>query len=361
MNIWAAFLTGLTTGGITCVAVQGGLLAAVIANQKNHRSLLEAAANKPIQLFSARDWLPITSFLGAKLIAHTLLGFALGSIGALFTTSHSVALFFQFLTGIFMLATVGNLLDAHPIFRYVVFQPPHFLQRFIRKQTKNQDLFTPAILGMFTIFIPCGITQAMEIVALQSGNGFSGAAVMAAFTLGTMPMFAAIGLVTNTVSGIWQQRLQVVTAAIVFVLAIHSLNGVAVSLNSPITAQKVAGQVELMITPPAIYRQKLAKQQQNYSMAPIVNGVQKIKIDVKENGYYPNFITVRQNIPVEIDLETKETFSCANQFELSSFDIHAQLGPTERKTVAFTPTEVGEYPFNCSMGMFDGKIVVVKG
>ena len=34
MNLWVAFITGLTTGGVSCAAMQGGLLAGLIANQK---------------------------------------------------------------------------------------------------------------------------------------------------------------------------------------------------------------------------------------------------------------------------------------------------------------------------------------
>ena len=34
MNLLLIFLTGLTTGGLSCLAMQGGLLAGVIANQK---------------------------------------------------------------------------------------------------------------------------------------------------------------------------------------------------------------------------------------------------------------------------------------------------------------------------------------
>lgn len=34
MNLFVIFLTGLTTGGISCIAMQGGLLTSVIANQK---------------------------------------------------------------------------------------------------------------------------------------------------------------------------------------------------------------------------------------------------------------------------------------------------------------------------------------
>lgn len=34
MNPWAVFITGLTTGGLTCVAVQGGLLMGYLANRQ---------------------------------------------------------------------------------------------------------------------------------------------------------------------------------------------------------------------------------------------------------------------------------------------------------------------------------------
>jgi len=36
-SLWAIFLTGLITGGLTCMAVQGGLLAATIAQREEER------------------------------------------------------------------------------------------------------------------------------------------------------------------------------------------------------------------------------------------------------------------------------------------------------------------------------------
>ena len=34
MDLWVIFLTGLTVGGLTCLAVQGGLLASVITSRE---------------------------------------------------------------------------------------------------------------------------------------------------------------------------------------------------------------------------------------------------------------------------------------------------------------------------------------
>ena len=45
MNLWIIFLTGLTTGGLACLAVQGGLLTSIIANQKD-QEIDELESNK---------------------------------------------------------------------------------------------------------------------------------------------------------------------------------------------------------------------------------------------------------------------------------------------------------------------------
>ena len=146
MNLFVIFLTGLTTGGLSCIAMQGGLLASVIANQKDqeHDSLVEnkntykekkrqkylkkiQKKNFSLKSFDQLDWLPVTMFLGAKLISHTILGLLLGLLGSAITLSLGIRLTFQVFTALFMFATAMNLMDVHPIFRFVMFQPPKFM------------------------------------------------------------------------------------------------------------------------------------------------------------------------------------------------------------------------------------------
>src|SRR5258708_5926467 len=111
-QIWLAFLTGLTTGGISCIAVQGGLLATTITedNRFTHVGI----------------------FLVAKLVAYTILGFFLGAIGSALIISSSFQAWMQIGIGIFMIITVLRLLDVHPIFRYFVIRPPKFVYKFMR-------------------------------------------------------------------------------------------------------------------------------------------------------------------------------------------------------------------------------------
>jgi hypothetical protein len=47
-----------------------------------------------------------------------------------------------------------------------------------------------ALLGFFTPFIPCGPLYLMFGIALVAGSFFEGAKLMAAFALGTLPLYA---------------------------------------------------------------------------------------------------------------------------------------------------------------------------
>src|SRR5688572_21391179 len=131
MNLFVIFLTGLTTGGLSCLSVQGGLLASIISNQKKQEQ--EKSPND-IAL-SSHDWKPVGLFLLAKLIAHIFLGFSLGLMGSYITLSLEIKLFFQTLTALFMFASAMNLLNVHPVFRYLSFQPPAIIRKMLKQKT----------------------------------------------------------------------------------------------------------------------------------------------------------------------------------------------------------------------------------
>src|SRR5438094_6748859 len=127
MNLWVIFLTGLTTGGLTCLAVQGGLLASAMTRQitvpvttTRHGHKSKAAKNKinatltSIQL--PKDPWPVVYFLAAKLLAYTLLGFLLGALGSALQITPTLQAIMQIVAGVFMLATALNMLNVHPIF-----------------------------------------------------------------------------------------------------------------------------------------------------------------------------------------------------------------------------------------------------
>ncbi|MDQ3008913.1 MAG: sulfite exporter TauE/SafE family protein [bacterium] len=337
MNLWIIFLTGLTTGSLSCLAMQGGLLASVIANQED----------------SDQPWIAVALFLLSKLVAHTILGFLLGWLGSQLELSLTVRLLFQGLAALFMLATAANLLNLHPIFRYVVVQPPKALSRIVRNSSKGKAGFAPAVLGFLTVFIPCGVTQAMEVLAITSGNPLLGAAIMFFFVLGTFPLFSLIGVATAKLSETFRVHFLRFAAVILIFLGLSSVNGVLVVLDAPVTWEKIVQPVSYFFSD-----ERFAS---NRRSAVIVNeaGVQPVNIIATNDGYSPRSITVKAGIPVALTLATKDTYTCATSFVFKEFNIRMLLGPTDSQTVSFTPTETGKYTFTCSMGMYTGVMEVI--
>lgn len=347
MNLITVFITGLTTGGLTCLAMQGGLLTGVIANQKEE----EVSGKNKNNKLDLMDWLPVGMFLTMKLISHVLLGFLLGLLGSAFTLSLGLKLFFQTLASLFMIATAMNLLEVHPIFRRIAFQPPRFMQRWIRNTSKSKALFAPAMLGMMTIFIPCGVTQAMEVNAIASGRPISGALIMAAFVLGTWPLFSLIGVLASRLSEMFQKWFLYAAAIVLIFMGISGIRGVYAVMGAPKNLDQLAEFI--------VRANTSAKIAQNEGATEKTGQVQEIKIQIVNSGYIPAKITVKKGILVRLTLQTQNTYSCASAFILRKFGIQVQLGPTDKKVFTFVPTETGKFPYTCAMGMYRGVLEVI--
>src|SRR5664279_3318142 len=226
INLLTIFTTGLLTGGLTCMAVQGGLLAATLAQHEEEKLKTQAKTG---------NTLPILSFLIAKLVAYTILGLLLGWLGSFFELSLQAKVVLQVVVVIFMVGTALNLLNVHPIFRYFVIQPPRFLTRLVRKQSKRKDMFAPAILGAFTIFIPCGTTQAMMALAVGSGSTLVGGAILFSFVLGTSPIFFLLGYMTMKLGDVLQRRFMKIAAFAIILIAVFNLDSAVALTGSQYT------------------------------------------------------------------------------------------------------------------------------
>jgi sulfite exporter TauE/SafE len=334
INLLTIFLTGLFAGGLSCMAVQGGLLASTLAQREEAR--LEQKTKK------TGNALPILVFLLTKLFAYTLLGFLLGWFGSLFQLS----LLFQFLmlvfVAFFMIGTALNILEVHPVFRYFAIQPPRFLTRLVRKQSKSDDMFAPAILGFFTVLIPCGTTQAMMALAIASGNPFLGSAILFSFVVGTAPLFFLLGYFTTKLSAVHHGRFMKFTAVAILLLAVFNLNnalslaGIGVSFGN-VSSQKGSG---------STVNNQLAATEATINIGP--------------GGYSPNIITLKSGSHVTLNLTNKGAFTCASSFTIPQLGVQkvVQVGSTEK--IEFdTPNEPTQIPFMCSMGMYRGVINVI--
>lgn len=348
MSLWVIFLTGLTVGGVGCIAVQGGLLASVIASREE--ADLEEGSRRKHTIW------PTLSFLAAKLVVYLLLGFALGAFGKALEISDNVRTWMQLLAGFYMVAVALNLLNVHPVFRYVVIQPPKFFARLARNQSKSKDLFAPTFLGIMTIFIPCGTTIAMEALAISSGNPVTGAAILGAFVLGTSPLFFVLGYLTTALGDAFRSKFLKLAALLVIYLGLTSINGSLVAFGSPVTFRTLADNSPIQINLNGETTTEATVADNNVQL---IDGVQNVAIKVFPNGYNPNLVRAKVGIPIKLNLTTTGGYGCTSSFVMPSLGIRRRLPRTGTDTIDLPAQNPGKITWTCSMGMYSGVLEVI--
>lgn len=332
VNVWGIFLLGLFTGGLTCLAVQGGLLTATIAQREE-----EKLKEKTKQSGNA---LPIIAFLGAKLVAYTLFGFLLGWFGSLFQLSITAQIVMQIAVAVFMLGTALSILNVHPIFRYFIIQPPKFVTRMVRNKSKSKSLFAPVLLGAFTVFIPCGTTQAMMALAMGSGNPLIGSAVLFSFVLGTSPLFFVLGYFATKLSESLHKMFMRITAGVLILLSLFNLNNVLALTGNTWTFDSV-------------FNQSLLNAPQDVTQKDVV-------IEIEEEGYAPQVVTVNKGEKISFHIKNDGVYTCAAAFTIPAFNYQKFIPGGKTETIELTmPDKPTQIPFMCSMGMYRGVINVL--
>ena len=344
-----AFITGITTGGLSCLAVQGGLLASSLAHQIEQDYVEQSAHHKRGKVsVRSNSAFPILLFLISKLVAYTLLGALLGWLGSYLTLSPMTRAMLMMAIGIFMIGNALRMFNVHPIFRYFSIEPPKFITRYIRRTAKGTDTFTPLFLGALTVFIPCGITQAMMATALGTGSAAMGAALMFAFVLGTSPVFFIIAYLTTELGARLEKFFMRFVAVVVLILGFTTLNSGLNVLGSPLSFQNLTRN----LIPSESVSDPVAESPQTSATAG------EIFLNVNNDGYFPRSLSAPADTAVTLNLVTNQTYSCARDFVIPSLDVYELLPDTGTMQVSIPAQPKGTTMFfTCSMGMYTGQIV----
>lgn len=91
--------------------------------------------------------------------------------------------------------------------------------------------------------------------------------------------------------------------------------------------------------------------------AAVSGGLQSALVVVK-GGYTPDTIVVERGRPVRLIFRREESALCSERVVIPGFDKSALLPEGEEVSIDFLPTQKGEFPFACQMGMLRGRIVV---
>jgi sulfite exporter TauE/SafE len=349
-----AFVTGLTTGGLSCLAVQGGLLASSLAHQIEQDYVEQASQRKTNKKSKVQtsvrpsSALPIFLFLVAKIVAYTLLGALLGLLGSYLTLSPATRALLMIAIGIFMVGNALRMFNVHPVFRYFSIEPPKFITRYIRRTAKGTDTFTPLFLGALTVFIPCGVTQAMMAAALGTGSVGMGAALLFAFTLGTSPVFFVIAYLTTELGSRLEKFFMRFVAAVVLILGLVTMNSGLNILGSPLSVQNLSR---------SLFPSNGGAVAETGSASPVA-GDEDLTLQVQNQGYFPQTLKAPAGQTVTLNLVTNKTYSCSRDFVIPELDYYELLPDTGMVQVSIPAHEKGSTLFfTCSMGMYTGRIL----
>jgi len=163
-----SFIIGLIASVSSCLAIVGGLVLSLSAK---------------ISQDNVSDTKTFTLFHIGRFASFVVLGGVLGALGGAIGISFTLTAILGILASVVMLLLGLNLVGV--LAKNKVSLPSGLFNFFSKIEHKT---FTPLILGFATFFLPCGFTQSMQVAALSTGSFVSGALIMGAFALGTLPV-----------------------------------------------------------------------------------------------------------------------------------------------------------------------------
>lgn len=327
-------LVGLTAGFSTCMALVGGLVLGVSAR---HNELHPEAT-------TMEKFRPHLFFNLGRIVSYTFLGGLLGLVGSTLQPSSFVLGLLTIAVGLVMLVMGLQLIEIFPWAHKLKLTLPKGLGRAfgIGGHQKEYSHKNSLALGAATFFLPCGFTQAMQVLAVSTGSFFYGALVMGLFALGTMPGLLAVGGLTAAVKGGAARKFFKFAGLTVLIFALFNIsNGLGLTGFNLTYSQAAVKNVDI-----------------NDPNVTLENGVQVVRMKQLAGGYSPNRFTIRQGLPVKWIIDSQSQYTCAASLIMQKYNIRKNLVKGQN-IIEFTPTQTGRILFSCSMGMYTGSFNVV--
>lgn len=194
----------------------------------------------------ARRLLTHGAYNGGRLVAYAVLGAAVGGLGAALDVAGElagmqrvaavVAGFVMVAWGVIALLRIGGMRVL--VHRASSGAAGRWLRRGMAAVGRRPPLTRATLVGLLTGLLPCGWLWAFLVTAAGTGHPATGAAVMVAFWIGTVPALVAIGLGFQLVGAPLRRHVPAVTAVLVVALGILALVGRPTSVLAGIAARE---------------------------------------------------------------------------------------------------------------------------
>lgn len=330
INIFVALLMGVVASLSTCLALTGGIVMSfgattTIHEGRNHHLLARA--------------IPHLYFHVGRIGGFAVLGGILGAIGSKINYSLTFTGYLTMVIAVVMFYVGLQILHIVPNITKLGFHLPKFLSKKIHDLEGNSHHLTPILLGILTFFLPCGFTQTMQLAAVASQSFASGALIMGAFALGTLPVLLSIGVGSTYAHKEKTQFLYQVIGVLIIFFSFYSFNSGLVLAGSEHTFN-------------------FLDRSSDDATVVVEDGVQIVKMDV-DWGFEPARFEIKKGMPVRWEINGVNISGCSNEIVIPSLNIRKKLSPG-LNVVEFTPDKEGVLPFSCWMGMISGQFNVTN-
>jgi len=349
-GVVVALLFGVIASVSTCLALVGGIVMSfggIYPVSEDHKHPMLAKARPHFYFHIGR----IGGFI--------LLGGLLGLIGSKINYSPSFTGYLTILVAVVMFYIGLQILNFVPNISKLGFHLPKSISNKIFKVHDSGHTLAPMIVGVLTFFLPCGFTQAMQLAAVASGNFVGGAMIMGAFAIGTMPVLFSLGLGSSYARDKKFPLLKKFIGVIIIFFALYSINSGLLLSGSNIN-----------INPLNWFKDDGGTAYNggngdtggddntggNNANVTIENGIQVVKMDVNY-GFSPSQFTIKKGMPVRFEINGINVGGCVNSIVIPRLNMYKALSQGAN-VIEFTPTESGDLPFSCGMGMVSGRFIV---
>lgn len=205
LGVLSAFAVGLL-GGVHCAAMCGGIVGALATH----------SGRAPVRLHVA--------YSGGRIASYTLVGALAGWIGSGASLLEGMLPAERILYLLANVVLIGMGLYLAGVSRAILWleRPGAAVWRAVEPLARPlfpvRSVAAAAGVGAVWGFLPCGMVYTVLVGALAAHDPFTGAAMLAAFGLGTLPNLLAIGMLAQRVSA-WRRIPQVRVAAGALIVA----------------------------------------------------------------------------------------------------------------------------------------------
>lgn len=287
-----------------------------------------------------------------KTTSYATIGALFGFIGGAVSFTVGMRSLAMALAGAFLIIYGLSLLDAFSGLRRFHIRLPRFLLHNLSEKRRHTS--NPLVIGLLNgLMIACGPLQAMYVMAAGTGSPLHGAALLAVFALGTLPVMFIFGLLSAMITANATRHFLKISGFIIMLLGAIMVNrsmllsGTGYDVNSLLTKAS-----QKAITLFAGWRKNDVENQFH-----LQEGYQIIYTEAEKFEYIPGRYLLRKNVPVKWIINVKELSPCNKRIIVLDLNLTIDL-KEGLQMVEFLPGEVGTISWSCSMGMIPGTFIV---